>query len=186
MDFKKKSLVFFNAYDFEHRYLRPEIRNLKNRAKLIEYSITRLEEELEKLQSGFLKGCVFGTKDLFKKQFTVEEYKNNLKNGFGSGGRPDYSSLRISGRLDAKHGNFVFKYDAKRKILTFALPDGTPVSVPVTFRYGQEEVDAAIAFQGERRKPIAWAVEDHGEYYIFKVTVDVPKTPTSITTRVTA
>ncbi|MGB9847296.1 MAG: hypothetical protein ACPLRH_07305, partial [Desulfotomaculales bacterium] len=177
VDFKRKSLVFFNAYDFEHRYLRPEIRDLKNRVKLIEYSVTRLEEELEKLQSGFLKGCVFGTKDLFKKQFTVENYKNDHELWLQEWRKARYSSLRISGRLDAKYGNFVFKYDVKTRTLTFTLPDGTPVSVPVTFRYGQEEVDAALIFQSERRKPIAWAIEDHGEYYIFKVTVDVPENP---------
>jgi IS605 OrfB family transposase len=177
VDFKRKSLVFFNTYDFEHRYLRPEIRNLKNRVKLIEYSVARLEEELEKLQNGFLKGCAFGTKDLFKKQFTVEEYRNDHELWLQEWRKARYSSLRISGRLDAKYGNFVFKYDVKTRTLTFTLPDGTPVSVPVTFRYGQEEVDTALIFQSERRKPIAWAVEDHEEYYIFKVTVDVPKNP---------
>lgn len=177
VDFKKKSLVFFNAYDFEHRYLRPEIRNLKNRVKLVEYSVTRLEKELEKLKSGFLKGCVFGTKDLFKKQFNVEKYKNDHELWLEEWRKARYSSLRISGRLDAKYGNFVFRYDVKTKTLTFDLPDGTAVKVPVVFKYGQEEVDAAIIFQGERRKPIAWAIEDHGEYYIFKVTVDVLRNP---------
>lgn len=177
VDFKRKSLVFYNTYDFEHKYLRPEIRNLKNRAKLTEYSVTRLEEELEKLQSGFLKGCVFGTKDLFKKQFTVEKYRNNHELWLQEWRKARYSSLRISGRLDAKYGNFVFRYDVETKVLTYDLPDGTQVSVPVTFRYGQEEVDAALIFQSERRKPIAWAIEDRGEYYIFKVTVDVPKNP---------
>jgi IS605 OrfB family transposase len=177
VDFKKKSLVFFNTYDFEHRYLRPEIRNLKNRVKLIEYSVTRLEGELEKLKSGFLKGCVFGTKDLFKKQFTVGKYKNDHELWQEEWWKARYSSLRISGRLDAKYGNFVFKYDVRTRTLTFDLPDGTAVKVPVVFKYGQEEVDAALVFQSERRRPIAWAIEDHGEYYIFKVTVDVPKNP---------
>jgi IS605 OrfB family transposase len=177
VDFKNKSLVFFNTYDFEHRYLRPEIKSLKNRVKLIKYSVTRLEEELEKLKSGFLKGCVFGTKDLFKKQFTVEKYKNDHELWQEEWWKARYSSLRISGRLDAKYGNFVFKYDVRTRTLTFDLPDGTAVKVPVVFRYGQEEVDAALVFQSERRKPIAWAIEDHGEYYIFKVTVDVPKNP---------
>lgn len=177
VDFKRKSLVFFNTYDFEHRYLRPEMRNLKNRVKLIEYSVTRLEEELKKLQNGFLKGCVFGTKGLFKKQFTVEEYRNDHELWLEEWWKARYSSLRISGRLDAKYGNFVFKYNVEIKTLTFDLPDGTTVNVPVTFRYGQEEVDAALILQSERRKPIAWAVEDHGEYYIFKVTVDVSNNP---------
>ncbi|MCL6557756.1 MAG: IS200/IS605 family accessory protein TnpB-related protein [Firmicutes bacterium] len=177
VDFKKKSLVFFNTYDFEHQYLRPEIKSLKNRVKLIKYSLTRLEEKLKKLQSGFLKGCVFGTKDLFKKQFTVDKYKNNHELWLEEWRKARYSSLRISGRLDAKYGNFVFKYDVETKVLTFSLPDGTTVNVPVVFKYGQEEVDAALIFQKDRRKPIAWAIEDHGEYYIFKVTVDVPENP---------
>jgi len=177
VDFKKKSLVFFNTYDFEHQYLRPEIKNLKNRVKLIKYSVDRLEGKLEKLQSGFLKGCVFGTKDLFKKQFTVEKYKDDHELWLAEWRGTRYSSLRISGRLDAKYGNFVFRYDVKTKVLTFGLPDGTTVRVPVVFKYGQELVDAAIAYRKERRKPVAWAIEDCGEYYIFKVTVDVPENP---------
>ena len=177
VDLKRKSLVFYNIYDFEKQYLRPEIRRLKNRAKLIKYSITRLEEKLGKLRSGFLKGCVFGTKDLFKKQFTVEEYRNNHDAWLEEWRRARYSSMRISGRLDAKYGNFVFKYDVQTNTLKFDLQDGITVKVPVTFKYGQEEVNNAILHIKERRKPIAWTIEDHGDYYIFKVTVDVPKNP---------
>ncbi|MDH7577659.1 MAG: IS200/IS605 family accessory protein TnpB-related protein [Bacillota bacterium] len=177
VDFKKLSLVFYNAYDFEKQYLRPEIKKLKNQVKLINYSATRLEEKLNKLRSGFLKGCTFGTKDLFKKQFTVEKYRNDHEAWLEEWRRARYSSLRISGRLDAKYGNFVFKYDVATRTLSFGLPDGTKVKVQAAFRYGQEEVDSAILLQGERRKPIAWAIEDHGEYYIFKVTVDVPENP---------
>lgn len=177
VDFKKKSLIFFNVYDFEHQYLCPEIKNLKNRVKLIKYSIARMERKLKKFQGGFMKGCVFGTKDLFKKQFTVDKYKDDHESWLEEWWEARYSSLRISGRLDAKYGNFVFKYDAEMKVLTFSLPDGTTVNVPVVFKYGQEEVDAAVIFRKERRKPIAWAIEDHGEYYIYKVTVDVPENP---------
>lgn len=177
VDFKKKSLIFFNVYDFENQYLCPEIKNLKNRVKLIKYSIARMERKLKKLQGGFMKGCVFGTKDLFKKQFTVDKYKDDHESWLEEWWEARYSSLRISGRLDAKYGNFVFKYDVETKILTFDLPDGTTVKVPVVFKYGQENVDAALIFQKERRKPIAWAIEDCGEYYIFKVTVDVPENP---------
>ena len=177
VDFRKKSLVYFNVYDFEHQYLCPEIKNLKNRVKLIEFSLTRLEEKLKKLQDNFLKGCVFGTKDLFKKQFIMEEYQNNHEAWLEEWCKARYSSLRISGRLDAKYGNFVFKNDVKTNILTFDLPDGTAVNIPVIFRYGQEEVDAAFIFQNERRKPIAWIIEDHEDYYIFKITVDLPGNP---------
>lgn len=177
VDFKKKSLVFFNTCDFEHRYLRPEIKKLKNRTRLVKYSLTRLEARLNKLRSGFLKGCVFGTKELFKKQFTVKEYRDNHALWLKEWRKARYSSLRVSGRLDAKYGNFVFRYDVTARVLTFNLPDGTTVSVPVEFRYGQKEIDAAIAFRKERRRSVAWAIEDRGEYYIFKVTVDVPENP---------
>ncbi|RJO61806.1 MAG: transposase [Dehalococcoidia bacterium] len=177
VDFKKKSLVFYNTYDFEHRYLRPEIKRLKNRVKLIEYSVIRSEKELEKLQKGFLKGCVFGAKALFKKQFTVEKTRNDHEAWLEEWWKARYSSLRVSGRLDAKYGNFVFKYNFAAKMLTFDAPDGTHVAVPVVFKYGQKEVDAALIFQSERKKPIAWAIEDRGEYYLFKVTVQAPENP---------
>lgn len=177
VEFKKESLIFYNIYDFEKQYLRPEIKKLENRSKLIGYSITRLEEKLQKLQSGFLKGCVFGTKGLFKKQFTVEKYKNNHKAWRKEWHKARYSSLKISGRMDAKYGNFVFKYDVATKTLSFDLPGSTTVKVPVAFKYGQKELDSAIIHQSDRKKPIAWAIEDHGEYYIFKATVNVPNNP---------
>jgi len=177
VDFRKKSLVFFNVYDFEHQYLLPEIKKSKNRVKLIEFSLTRLEGKLARLQDNFLKGCVFGTKDLFKKQFTLEEYQEDHEAWLEEWVKARYSSLRISGRMDAKHGNFVFKYDVRTNILTFDLPDETTVNIPAIFRYGQEEIDTAFIFQNERRKPIAWTIEDHGDYYIFKITVDLPNNP---------
>jgi len=192
VDSRNKSLVFFNAYDFEHQYLCPEIKRLKNRVKLISFSITRLEKKLKKLQSDFIKGCVFGTKDLFKKQFTVKKYQNDHETWLKEWYSARYSSLIISGRTDAKYGNFVFKYDVKTNILAFDLPNITAdpedniaddlpnkitISVPVVFKYGQKEVGDALIFQNERRKPIAWSIEDHGDYYIFKITVDIPNNP---------
>ncbi|WP_431613204.1 IS200/IS605 family accessory protein TnpB-related protein, partial [Bacillus pfraonensis] len=53
----------------------------------------------------------------------------------------------------------------------------------VTFPYGQEMIEEVITTQLQCKnkkkdgKPIAWSVEDHGEYYIVKCLVDVPKNP---------
>ncbi|MBW8352199.1 transposase, partial [Bacillus sp. IITD106] len=68
--------------------------------------------------------------------------------------------------------------------LHFTTPNGTAIEIPnLVFPYGQEHVEYAI--QGQlnlsavwRKKegsPIAWSVEDHGDYYIFKCIVDTPE-----------
>jgi len=47
------------------------------------------------------------------------------------------------------------------------------------FPYGQDQIESAIETQKyckdkkKHGKPVAWAVEDHGDYYIFKCMVDV-------------
>jgi IS605 OrfB family transposase len=86
----------------------------------------------------------------------------------------------ISGRKDAAAGNFVFNYDIENKRLHFKTPDNALLLVEdVLFPYGQDQMASTIETQmnckdkKKHGKPIAWAVEDHGDYYIFKCMVDV-------------
>ncbi|TKC20129.1 transposase [Robertmurraya kyonggiensis] len=90
----------------------------------------------------------------------------------------------MSGRKDAKVGNFVFCYTPETRELHFTPPNGTEIIIDnLVFPYGQEQIDHAIETQmscKNKKKygnPIAWSVEDHGDYYIFKCIVDVPGNP---------
>jgi IS605 OrfB family transposase len=87
--------------------------------------------------------------------------------------------MTISGRKDAGSGNFVFRYHTSNQSLLFKTLSGVEVEIEnLHFPYGQEKVDAAILNQvnGKNKKkdgkPIAWSVEDHGQYYIFKCMIE--------------
>ncbi|PHE52001.1 transposase, partial [Bacillus pseudomycoides] len=92
--------------------------------------------------------------------------------------------LILSGRKDAKHGNFVFQYVIENQELWMTTSTGKPVMFPVVmFPYGQKIIEEVIITQlqcenkKKHGKPITWSVEDYGEYYIVKCLVDVPENP---------
>ncbi|PFY96468.1 transposase, partial [Bacillus pseudomycoides] len=92
--------------------------------------------------------------------------------------------LILSGRKDAKHGNFVFQYVPETKELWMTTSSGKTLQFPaVTFPYGQKVIEEVITTQLQCKnkkkhgKPIAWSVEDYGAYYIVKCLVDVPENP---------
>ncbi|WP_240520163.1 IS200/IS605 family accessory protein TnpB-related protein, partial [Bacillus sp. AFS019443] len=81
-------------------------------------------------------------------------------------------------------GNFVFQYVVENQELWMTTSTGKLVMFPaVTFPYGQEIIEEVITKQLQCKnkkkhgKPIAWSVEDHGEYYIVKCLVDVLENP---------
>ena len=172
--YKKYTRIFFNAYDFEHQHLRPQIKQLKNRVKMVELGLNRKSQKLEKIKS-YLFGATFGSKKLFKAQFTDEKYINNHELWLEDFRKARYSTMQISGRKDAKHGNFVFKYDYTNRELKIALPDRTVVIKNLVFPYRQEDLDTALINRKAWKKPVAWEIKDKGDYYIFKAIVHVPK-----------
>ena len=123
---KKQTLLFFNLYNFEHLYLRPEIKKLKNRSCRIKERIHRLEMKVKKLEKGF-KGATFGGKKHFKSQFTIKHYQKNHKRWKDELYEKKYFSFQVSGRKDAKYGNFVFKYVPEMKTLHFHTIDGSRI-----------------------------------------------------------
>ncbi len=173
--YKKYTRIFFNAYDFEHQYLRPQIKQLKNRVKMVEFGLNRKPQKLEKIKKSYLSGATFGSKKLFKAQFTNEKYIDNHDMWLKDFRKARYSTMQISGRKDAKHGNFVFKYDHTTQKLEIALPGKTITIKGLAFPYRQEDLDAALINRKTWKKPVAWEIVDKGDYYIFKAIVYVPK-----------
>lgn len=179
---KNKVDLYYNLYDFEHVYLKPLMKQIDTKIRLIKFRIQRLERKLENLSNGYMKGATFGSKDFFKKQFDLKikcsKKEYDKKHVLWKKEYQDrrYSSMRISGRKDAKYGNFVFKYNYENFALDIMFSDGKIFKIDeVIFPYGQENVDKALRNQKTWKKPIAWEVEDHGDYYIFKAMVYVPE-----------
>jgi IS605 OrfB family transposase len=167
----KENLRFESAYLFEVQYLNGEIARLKNLINQVKYGLQRAEHKLQMLQENPPKQVCFGGSKLFKKQFTTysshEAWKNDFQNARNK-------SFTISGRKDALHGNFVFRYHGNT--LTFSSILGEEIQINnLVFPYGQDIVREALDRKSEDRKPVAWTVEDHGAYYIFKCTVELPE-----------
>jgi len=177
--FKKQTDIYYHAYEFEHSYLDPNIKELKTRIGYLTSKLNRLEAELKQLKTG-VPSAVFGSKKRFKSQYTREHYIDDHKTWQKDWKQARHNKMVISGRKDAATGNFVFNYDTENKKLQFKTPDNTFVHIEdVLFPYGQDQMESAIETQRNCKdkkkygKPIAWSVEDHGDYYIFKCMVDV-------------
>ncbi|UFT99794.1 IS200/IS605 family accessory protein TnpB-related protein [Radiobacillus kanasensis] len=180
--YKNETLIFFHVYSFEHAYIDSEISKLKSRLGRLEFRLDRLEKMLCSLK-GNIHNVVFGTKKLFRSQFTLDTYKNNHDLWKQDWTQSRYNQMTISGRKDAKSGNFVFHYNPKTHQLTFQTPDGTIVHIEdLVFPYGQEQIDSAVEkqmnLQSKDRKllgkSVGWSIEDKGDYYIFKCLLDIP------------
>ena len=65
----------YHAYQFEHGYLDVEIKRLKSRVGFLTFKQNRFEDELNSLKMK-VSSVVFGSKKLFKSQYTKEEYKS--------------------------------------------------------------------------------------------------------------
>ena len=168
-----KKTKLFNIYEFEVCYLKPEIKRLKNRLKQLKYSLNRYEYKLSKLKAKPELTC-FGSKRFFKTQFTKEEYIKNHNLWKLEFDMKRNKSFQVSGRKDATQGNFIFRYN--NKTVTFKDIDGNNISISnVTFPYGQEYLNRALSLTGADRKPVAWEIEDRGEFYIVKAVIELPK-----------
>lgn len=96
---KDKRLItdLYGLYSFEYQYLNPKINNIKAVIGNLSYRQNRLRQEIENLKT--IKKIIFGS----KKTMRHHQPGDNTLTG------KKYSSFQISGRKDAKYGNFVFK-----------------------------------------------------------------------------
>ncbi|MFD3448137.1 IS200/IS605 family accessory protein TnpB-related protein [Microbacteriaceae bacterium 4G12] len=183
VQFKKRTDLYYHAYQFEHTYIDQEIKHLQSKLGKLRFRFDRLQKQLHSLTNK-VSSAVFGSKKLFKAQHTIEEYRENHALWIQDFERARYNQMLISGRKDAKSGNFVFTYNLDTQSLHFTTPNGIPIEIPhLTFPYGQDQVNHAVQTQWDctdkkkAGKPIGWAIEDRGAYYIFKCLIDVDENP---------
>ncbi|MEH7457618.1 IS200/IS605 family accessory protein TnpB-related protein [Bacillus sp. JJ1127] len=178
VQFKKRTDLYYHAYQFEHTYIDPEIKHLQSKLRKLRFRFDRLQKQLDSLTNK-VSSAVFGSKKLCKAQHTVEKYKEDHQLWKHDFTQARYQNMLISGRKDAKSGNFVFTYNPDTQSLRFITPNGITIEIPhLTFPYGQDQVNHAVQTQWDctnkkkAGKPIGWAIEDHGAYYIFKCVID--------------
>lgn len=167
----KKEDLIFNIYEFEVCYLNNQISKLKNRLKQLKFGLNRAKNKLDKLNNNSFKQVCFGSSKLFKKQFTTNVKHSVWKDEFN---KNRYKNIIISGRKDAVQGNFVFRYNNKK--LTFKSINDKEITIDnLIFKYGQDKIEKALNAPKNERKAVAWSIEDRGDYYIVKCTVELPK-----------
>ncbi|PEF72490.1 transposase, partial [Bacillus pseudomycoides] len=180
---KKDTLIWLNEYLFEHQYLDVQMKRIQAKIGLLTHRQYRLNQKLTSYKT-HIPSAVFGSKKLFRSQFTTREFVRNHDKWKIFFSRARNKQLILSGRKDAKHGNFVFQYVPETKGLWMTTSSGKTLMFPaVTFPYGQEVIEKVITTQLQCKnkkkhgKPITWSVENHGEYYIVKCLLYVPKNP---------
>jgi chromosome segregation ATPase len=73
VEFKKKTDLYYHAYQFEHQYLDAQLKALESRLGRLEFRLDRLKKQLHSLKRN-VKSVVFGGKKLFKGQHTLNHY----------------------------------------------------------------------------------------------------------------
>ncbi|MFC7392943.1 IS200/IS605 family accessory protein TnpB-related protein [Scopulibacillus cellulosilyticus] len=180
---KNETRIWLNDYLFEHQYLDVQIKHTKSQIGRLVFRLYRLEERKQKYKT-HIPSCVFGGKKLFKSQFTIEEYQRNHEKWQEIFHQARTKQMMISGRKDAKSGNFVFQYNIENQELRFTSMRGKAFTIPfVLFPYGQEIVNNVILTQQACKnkkadgQPISWSIEDHRDYYIIKCLAEVTPNP---------
>lgn len=148
---------YASIYLFEHTWLEPKIRRVKNNIAQMQHKLHRLGERSEALSNDKKAHVCFGTKKRFHDtRLAGETRKRTLY-------KERYNTLAVSGKHDSRNGNFVFTYDPVAGDLTYkSMSDfnGQPVIFPkVFFPYGQERISDYIS---SHSGPVAWKIKDCG------------------------
>ena len=193
---KRREVVYKDIYTFEIEYLNKELKRHKQRIGVLTFKLNKYNSKLKRLKDkNYIQSIVFGSKNLIRKYHNekLPNRKNKLMNEFKY---KRNKSFGVSGRKDAKFGNFIFKYDYKNKILNILSPTKENIVLNnVYFPYGQENINnyyevqtnltteekksKAIFVPGvgkvatSKAKPISFTVEDHKTYYIVKCQLDI-------------
>lgn len=191
---RRKPVHYKDEYEFEVLYVTPKLKELRHRKNVIEKRKTRTEHELLNLQSKLNSNhpsVIFGGHKLFRRQFNGDFEHSVWKNQYD---KSRNRRMTISGRSDALQGNFVFRYDTDKKELIYTSMNGSIITFPCEFPYGQEWVCSAVnaipSVQYKKlspeiireqnlwlRKSVCWSIEDWGNSFLIKCMITVPENP---------
>jgi IS605 OrfB family transposase len=153
----------YNLYDFETKYLRPKQKQLRQRLGALTFKLNKEQAKLDRLNdSACIPAIVFGGKSLCKQAVTDKHKKKQWLHRRAN-------QMIVSGRKDSADGNFVFKYNPNTQEFAFVVNKIKTTIPSVVFPYGGDKVAAYYKSQPiDRDKPITYAIEDKGKYYIIK------------------
>ena len=163
----------YSLYDFETQYLKKKQKQLRHKLGVLTFRLNKEKAKLNKLNdNAYIPAIVFGGKSLCRQGATD---KNKKKLWL----QRRYNQMIVSGRKDSVDGNFVFKYNPNTQEFAFVVNKIKTTIKNVVFPYGGDKVAAYYKSQPTNRdKPITYAIEDKGKYYIIKcvLTEENPET----------
>ena len=134
-----------NLYLFEVRYLKPMIKCIKNRIKLIKYRKQRIIDEIERLE--------------YKMKMIYFKNCNYIK---------------ITGRAQGKYCNNLFKYNHLTNQMTYISTDQQPITFLLDFPYRKEELIRVLNLKHSiPGKAVCYTLIDKGEYFIIQATIEL-------------
>ncbi len=153
--FIHKIEFFDNLYLFEHLWLIPKIKQVRQNIKAMEHKVDRLEQKVTALAKDKTYHVCFGTKKLYH-----DERLHGVNRSVAIR-KKRYHSMMVSGRCDCIYGNFVFHYDKEHYLSYRSLTDwNTTITFSaVEFPYGQAEIDDYIT---QNKGAVAWELRDMG------------------------
>lgn len=170
---KNRTVTIYNSlYDFECLYLKPKQKALKTRTGLLLFRLDKLQSKYNKLSdNAYIPSIVFGGKKLLKQTTSTALSPKQRKQKKQEFLHKRCCRFSVSGRCDSIDGNFVFRYNNKHQLWFTDHRKAYSVG-EVVFPYGQDIIDKFYSVDTISR-PISYAVEDHGDFYIFKISLDV-------------
>ena len=171
--------VYDNPYLFELKYVSPMMKMFKARSRSLNERLERLNQKYEGLKDQKIRIC-YGSRKLFHQQdgmvrecHRVHKYQNHSvwRQAWHNA---RVNSLMISGRKDAKQGNFVFRYDTETHELSYQSQSGAAVIIPnVEFPYGQKEVEKAVNQTRDKQRAVTWRITETGGSFLIQCIVTI-------------
>lgn len=193
---KSKKVEYKDIYTFEVEYLNPQLKKIKGRLGSLKFKLDKLKYKLSRLKNKkYIPSIVSGGKNLIRK-YHNEKLPNKKKKLINEFRYKRNKSFSVSGRKDARFGNFIFKYNHIDKELKITAINKQSITLNnVHFPYGQDEISKYLETQTNlstqdkkaktkfvpgigkvptsKAKPISFMVEDHKTYYVIKCQLEV-------------
>ena len=182
--YDNKTILAFNKIyktdEFEYSYVNGRIQQLKSNLYYAKNRLNKLNTKLEQMKNHHPISC-FGTKDFFKKQYTVDEFKKNHKKWKDEFYHKRHNRFVISGSKNHKDGSMCVRYDSNNKNLSICAHKQGSISktgkyhkpdwftIPCEFsQYHYNEYLETL----QNKENVSYEIVDKGDYYIIMATFE--------------
>lgn len=171
----------YTLYEFE-LYIHKRLKQIRNSLYHAKNKINRLNQKQANLK---VKSpvCCFGNKAFFKKQFTLDTYKNDHQLWKEEFFHKRHKHFVINGQTGSIDGSYCVRYNRNSQTLSIMSHKQGETSygkkvkqehftIPCVFKYRNEEYLNTI----NNREKVAYEMCDYGDYFIIKAVFDVYNT----------